>query len=299
MLSVKRYAILRSLVLLFVLIVGSGCGAPSAARPEPPTLTVYLAQKSLATLPVELAAALGLFADNHLRIRWVDTPNATVRIAMAGHSWPIVGYLAVRPDVVLVAPEPDPSFRLRHLDHLPLLLARAVKSDAPLIERALALHGAKPSSTVLIPWTQIAQGWQHQGLPWVWVSLPQAVQLRALNPHTRILAWLGASTGPIPVWTISAPADNVLVSRFLNSVNLALWYLHTNSAGTIAEWLPGKVTPNILRLALHYEYWPRTTYPAQTLYDRAQKAWVSGWPAYGAGVNPLPAYHALAMTARY
>lgn len=282
-----------------LLIVVTGCGtAPPPSKVASPVLTVYAAHQALGMLPVRLADALGFFRDNHLAIRWVSAPEAMVRIEPAGTIWPIVGYLAVRPDVVLVGPAPDPQFRLRHLTHLPLLIAASVKPSESLIVHVLALHHAVASTPVTIAWPQIERAWARHGLPWVWVTLPEASQLKAIDPHTVVLSWLGASTGPIPTWTVSARNANPLVSRFLNSLNLALWYLHTNSPENIVQCLSGTASVGTIRLALRYAYWPPTTFPDLSTYNRAH-TWTSDWRPYSIAVDPLPAYQALAISARY
>ncbi len=279
----------------------AGCGAsarPSHPPESTPTLKVHLdSQSVLSTLPVVLARELGFFQDAHLHVKWTTQQDAQVTVGAAGSVWPIVGYVAIRPDFVLMSPVPDPHFRLRALNALPMVYAAKLKPDRALLEKILRAHRAQVTQWNSLTFSQIESLWKRRHLPWVVVTLHQASILRSLDPHSAVLAWLGASTGPIPSTVVTAPVDNLDVVHFLDALNLALWYLHTTAPRTVASDLSGQgphqLWTSTIKAALHYQYWPATTFPDSLSYNRSRTLWTPTWPIYTEGVNRQPAHQAL------
>lgn len=281
----------------------AGCGvAQKSAAPEKtiPTLAVHEANLDrLSALPLAAAQTLGFFQHDHLRVEWTPKSQATVFIGQAGGTWPIVGYVMTRPDMVLMSPVADPQFRLRALNHLTMVASMRALQERPLAEKILAQHRAHISTWSGKSFQTIEMLWQRHHLPWVLVTLQQAEQLWTLDPHSVVLSWFGASTGPIPQLVITARQSNAKVARFLNALNLALWYLHTTppteAASALGDATTGAHGARLLRDALHYQYWPATTFPDSSSYNRARALWTPTWPAYQHGVDPQPARQALSM----
>lgn len=283
--------------------VVTGCGAHQPrhnANPQPlfPTLTVRTTSMStLSRLPLTVAQKLGLFADVHVKVVWTQSEEAEATVGIPGSGWPIVGYVSTRPDLVLVSPVPDPHFRLRALNHLPMVYANPTAPEQGWAQSILAAHRATVSHWDAVPFREILSLWKHHHLPWVLVTLSEANRLEAIDHHSVVLAWLGASTGPVPSTVVSARQDTPRVMRFLRALNIALWYLQTSRPATLAEVLsPDRASPRVLAQALHYHYWPVTTYPDTAAFDRARARFQPEWPTYGTAVNPTPAAQALNET---
>jgi hypothetical protein len=295
----KRILTLLMIVLFLTMMVGCG---PTSKGPRPialPTITVYLDHSDPAALvPFQLADDLGVFRTQGLRVRLEHQPSgADVMISPVGQHWPIVGYVTVRPDLLLLAPLADSQFRLRALNHLPMPTSTNLRAQANLVEKILATHQAVLSHWTMLPMSTITTLWRHRHLPWVLVTLPEATRLFAIDPHTAVLAWLGAATGPIPSWVVTAAnAPPTLVDRFLAALDLALWYLNTTPVRQIASVLRthhASVSPWMLKRALHYGYWPTTVFPTSSAYNRCRDTWDPNWPVYEEAVDPHPAEKAL------
>jgi len=299
---ILKHHLLRGMLIGFILLL-SGCGA----KPSPPSsdvvqLYVRLTDTSrLSSLPLTLASKLGFFQSMHLNVTLTSSSSASLSLGFLPHSRTIIGYLTTRPDLVLVSPIADPHFRLRALNRLPLVYSHRVQEQISLAHAILKAHRANISTWSSLSFQEIRTLWKRHHLPWVLVTLHQATILTSLDPHSVILAWLGASTGPLPDLVISAspntsPANAV---RFLKAVNLALWYLHTTPPTTIATVLDGSHQRSVWRLtiqkALHYQYWPVTSYPDNVTYQRG-RSFDPTWPPYSIAVNNQPGHQALSET---
>lgn len=297
----QRIVIVTLLMIALILTLAAGCGPSS---PKPPknalsAITVYVDPSDpVAQVPVQLAVDLGFFRDHRLNIILDRQPHgADIRVAPIGPRWPIVGYITVRPDLLLVAPTSDPHFRLRALDHLPMPASTNIRTQTPLADAILRAHDAVLSHWSMLPMQTITSLWRRHQLPWVLVTLPQAAHLLAIDPHTMILAWLGASSGPIPSWVVSAPtASPALIDRFLAALDLALWYLNTTPAWQITSVLRVNhhaVSAWMIKRALQYGYWPATIFPTSSAYNRRRINWNPTWPEYDEAVDTRPASQAL------
>lgn len=283
----------------------SSCGGfqRQATPPSYPVIRVHIAPKAgLSALPVTIAQKLGFFAHEHIRVQWRPANESVVDIGPAGSSWPIAGYLSTRPDLILVSPTPDPAFRLHSLDHLPLAASPETAPDRNLAEKILAKHYAHLSHWSVMPTHVIEQLWSHHRLPWALVNLVQAQRLKTIDPSTVVLAWLGASTGPIPNWGIAVKQSNMPIVRFLSALNLALWYLHTTTPTTLAQELsnnrPNPPLAHLVGTAQRYQYWPLTTVPDAPTYNRRKTMWDTSWPPFSQGVDGKAAHQALSETGK-
>ncbi len=281
----------------------SACGISFRhAKPQAQTqiITVHVNQSaSVSALPFRVAERLGFFTQNRLSVVPASPSRAEVVIGPAGKNWPIVGYVSIRPDMVLMAPIPDPQFRLAALNHLPMLMSADLAQEKPWLEKIFAAHHATISGWTTLKPRRINALWRLHHLPWVLVTLQEAQHLRALDSKSVVLAWLGASTGPVPSWVVTSKHTGPAVAHFLNALNLALWYLNTTPAANAASDLSSAANNLIrstwlIKAAQHYQYWPVTTFPNQNTYDRRRAMWNSDWPAYQTAVNAIPADQALA-----
>lgn len=284
-----------SIALLGLILAGGGTKAPHQSSPSLPVLKVQVGSLSpLSALPLTVAQHLGFFQDQHLNVRLTSQPES-IQVTHTLNIQPAVGWLSIRPDMVLLAPVPDPHFRLRALNALSMPYSRSVEPEKGWAETIFSRHRAKISDWQPMSFSAIESVWKRHHLPWVLVNLSQAVRLKALDPDSVILAWLGASTGPIPAITVQAShPESSQVTHFLAALNLALWYLHTTPARMIQHTL-GTAGPSAsaIRAALHYQYWPDTTYPDEAAYNRA-RAWLSPtWPPYPKAVTTKAAVQAL------
>lgn len=288
--------------LLLLLLVGCG-PSPPRQKIGLATLTVYVNQGDPVPLvPLRVAEDLGFFHANRLRVAIVhQRAQAAVRIEPIGMSWPTVGYLTIRPDLLLLSSTPDPQFRLSALNHLPLPASINLTPQKPLVEKILAAHHAVLSHWSMLSNPTIQALWRRHHLPWVLVPLSEAAKLYILDPHTVILAWLGASTGPVPSWVVASPhASQTQVAHFLAGLDLALWYLHTTPARHIAQVLHNSQHPInawMLKTALHYHYWPVTVFPTASAYNRRKEVFNPDWPSYSGAVDPKPASQVLGTLA--
>lgn len=288
-------------VMLTTLAISvTACGAHKHAphsKPPTPVVRVHVADPgSIAALPFRTAEALGLFAHEHVRVQITSRAQAQMVVGPAGKGWPVLGYLSIRPDILLMSPIYDPQFRLAALDHLPMVSSTAINQAKPWAEKILALHHVTASTWTTMTPAQIQQLWRRRHLPWVLVGLEEAQRLRAVDPKSTVLAWLGASTGPVPNVVISGQDSTPAATRFLSALNLALWYLNTTPASKTASAL-NQASPGfqwLVQSARHYQYWPSTTFPDQPAYNRRRTRFNPEWPAFAAGVNPKPARQALA-----
>ncbi|NMP21252.1 hypothetical protein [Sulfobacillus harzensis] len=276
---------LSSGVLLLSLIL-TGCGAKAANPQESqspyPVLRIHVGDVSrMSQLPLIVAQKLGFFANLHLSVR-TTSKAAPVTVSTPGTRWPLVGWVATRPDLMLMAPIPDPHFRLRALSGLPMPYASGVASEMVWAKAVLSHQRTRISAWHPMRFTEIEALWKRHHLPWVMVNLAEAQRLHSIDPKSVTLAWLGASTGPVPAVAVSAESEGPRVSRFLAALNLALWYLRTTPPGTVARSInqPG-LSARAIRAALHYQYWPATTYPDAAAYNRARTLLEAAWPAYG------------------
>ncbi len=279
----------------------TGCGqrtpSPSAHRHDP-VLTLHISVPgTLAATPVKVAQTLGFFRQEHLNVHDV-AHHAELRVELAGSGWPIDGYLGMRPDVVLVSPIPDPHFRLAALNHLPMVITPAVAAVEPLAVKILTAHHATVSRWSTMPYAQVKSLWKDHHLPWALVSLQQAAELQSIDSGTVILAWLGASTGPIPQVVVAGEAPHAELVHFLRALNLALWYLNTTPAAQVSHILfpspqGAAAVTQVLSAARHYQYWPVTTFPDSQSFQRARTDWFPTWPSYGQAVHPAAGRQAL------
>lgn len=285
-----------------LLLAAAGCGSAhteSGRKSEWPTVTVSLSRAGgLATTPFWVAEKLGFFADNHIAVRIANGPHPDVRIAPAGEFWPAVGYIGIRPDLLLVSPMADPSFRLRSLNQLPMVIQKNIAPDRTLADKIFLAHHAQISRWSTASAAVLDQIWKAHHLPWVLVTLGEAIHLTELDPHTSVLAWLGASTGPVPATVITASKPDGKTVRFLDAINLALWYLHTTPPAQVATGVNGRPTDGrltrLVHQALHLQVWPATTFPDRSTFDRRRALWNPNWPPYDSAVNPGPGRQALA-----
>lgn len=283
----------KVLILAALASLLSACG--SVTRPHPKAsysaVAVYVQHpQSLGMLPLKVASRLGLFSQQHLQIDWVKSAqHAAIQVANIGSQYPIDALVTQRPDLVLVAPFPDPHFRLHSLTQLPIVYANSETSQVPYLKAVLSLHHVVPKPLSAMGLPQITASWRQKVLPWVVVPLVDYYQLKRVVPHTTILAFLGASTGPVPVTVITGANKNALA--FVSAINLALWYLSTNKPQTIAHLVSDSgaspFSVPIIKQALHYQYWPTTVVLTPSLYQRGQSFLPksSSWPNYATSVD--------------
>lgn len=275
------------------LMVGSlislaGCG--STTKPAYPAVTVKVASdEPLSKIPFEVATRLGFFSK--VTIQWSQTSASQLRVASPSPNSPILGYLVVRPNLELLAPIPDPHFRLRSLNNLPMVISQSATHEQPLAERVFSAHRAHVRRYEVLSLNEIERLWRRHHLPWVLVTLNEAQKLKSLDAHSVVLAWIGASTGPIPVEVLTARSSSHIPS-VLHGLNMALWYLNTTPAKKIAEVLGQPDLAAAIRQARRYNLWPSTTLPDESTYIRGQR-WFSDWPPYQTAVNPKLARQAL------
>ncbi len=278
-----------------MVLASCGTHAPRKAAPSRPVLKVQVSALSpLSALPLTVAQSLGFFHDQHLSVEFTSHPES-IQVTHGLNGKPTVGWLQMRPDMVLLAPVPDPHFRLRALNTLPMPYSRSVETEKGWAEAIFSGHRAHVTDWQAMSFSEIESLWKRHHLPWVLVGLGQAMRLKRLDPHSVILAWLGASTGPVPAVTVLAShPDRSEVVHFLAALNLALWYIHTTPAQTIQHTLgTAGLSASAIRAALHYQYWPATTYPDQAAYNRA-RSWLSPtWPPYANAVTTKAAVQAL------
>ncbi|MCY0864749.1 MAG: hypothetical protein OWQ57_07360 [Sulfobacillus sp.] len=276
------------ITLLWGLLL-AGCGVqPPPVETAPPLVINDTVNNAVLTLPIVVADRLGLFAHQHLRVILRPDPAAPLSLSWAGSRWPIEGVLAVRPDLVLVSPIPDPHFRLRALRHLPLFLTPAATPEEAWARQVLALHQVVGNDWKVIPKAEVLSLWAQRRLPWVMVPLSEWPALKNRAPDSRILAWIGASTGPLPTVVITGhPARPGQLTTFLAAVNLALWYIHTTPAAQVAQLIGRPTAEEIatIRQADHYGIWPAVTRLDPATYRRGRQFWATGWPDYETGVR--------------
>ncbi len=270
----------------------TACGTPSQKSAQPPWPTVKVSvntDSSLLTLPIQIAQNLNFFSREHIRVEIVQNSVASLYVSHSPKVWPLLGNLASKPDLFLIAPAPDPHFRLKALNHLPLCFAANLKSDDPLIRSIMALNQTHPYLEAL-SFGQIENLWKKRQLPWAIVDLSQYLRLDQQGPHSVILNWLGASTGQIPMVIIAGRSPNTV--EFLRALNLALWYIHTSSPTTIAHVLNStrqKFWRQQIVMGLHYDVWPPTTYISPQEYNRGRALYglisQETWPPYYSGVD--------------
>lgn len=296
----QKYLKLFGATALLVLVTGcKSQAAPSSPKPHEslPTVTVHEAAGSaLSELPVTVAQKLGFAADEHIHITLTSAAKAEVTVGPLTPDGPIVGYVTTRPDMLLMSPVPDPHFRLSALNHLPMVYTRTLVSEKAWADAVMARQRITITTWQAMPFSEVTQLWQRHHLPWVLVTLQEALQLRRLDKGSTTLAWLGASTGSVPAMAIRARQTSPQVVQFLKALNLALWYLHTTPPSTIAKALDPthpKRWAHAVETALHYQYWPATTYPDEASYARSRALLGPAWPAYQTLVNPLLAGQAL------
>lgn len=279
----------------------AGCGQNPPPRPAWPTLTVDLNVPSRTLrLPLTVAQNLNLFAGQHIQLRWSHSPSAPVHVSWTPGSWPIVGSIAQGPDFYLAAPEPDPHFRLRALNHLPVDYSATLEPARPLIDSIMALNQVRPDLEPL-PWPKVQSLWSRRQLPWAIVTLAQLRELQQKDRRTVILNWLGASTGPIPAVTISGNSPHL--AQFLAALNMALWYIHTTPAHTVAAVAnPAHAASwrQIVMQGQHNHLWPSSIQVSPQEYNRARALYglrgSPGWPPYYSGVLNSPSDQAFKAT---
>lgn len=268
--------------------------------PPPPPLTVGIApQHPVMNLPVYLAERIQPSA---FRLASGAEPNA-LRIGPAGSAWPILGVVAQRSDAVLIAPEPDPHFRLAQLNQLPV----AYEKGRPLLlhttELVLHLHRVNARLEALSP-PHLDQLWRLGTLPFAVVDLPTLVELSALKKTTTVLAPLAASTGPVTAWVMTGSPANA--EGVLHAINLSLWYLKSHSTTRVGEVLNGAdglsavQWQRLAELGQKYRIWPGSTLPQSQLYQRLKRleanlAPQSPWPPYAQAVDTAAALKALSL----
>ncbi len=290
-------------IALSCALTACGTATPRSPKVSYPVVRVYVQPSTtLSTLPLQVAARLGFFAQQHIQVEWVrHQDRATLQVGNGETPYPIDGFLTQKPDLVLVAPIADPHFRWRSLTHLPIFYAKHVGPLVPYLRAVLASHQVVPEAFTALNLSQITERWRQKTLPWVVVTLKDYFQLRGAVPGSTVLAFIGASTGPVPVTMITGTSPHALA--FVSAVNLALWYLHTTSPESIAQLLrTDKPDPSLgpaVKRALHYRYWPTTVVLTPPVYQRGQRLLTpSGpWPSYSIRVDAKLAEAALTYRA--
>ncbi len=289
-----------SLMLTMALMM-SGCGRSTAPPPPSyPSIKVYVQEPfSLPSLPLTVAQKLGLYANQHIIVKWVSHPlNASLWVETAGSRYPILGVVAQKPDAVLVAPRSDPHFRLHSLNHMPIAYSSAALPWLAVISSIFKAHHVVPSNLDAIPINHLTAVWRSYELPWAVVTLSEWQILQKEDPKTSVLAWMGGSTGPIPAIVIVGKSP--LALPFLSAVNLALWYINTSSPRAVASLVQNTNIPStreikLIRLGQRYQMWPATIVLSRSLYQRQVSLLEvqSTWPSYDIAVNRAVASEAL------
>ncbi len=288
---------------LVMLTTLTGCGQKpnKTSKPSVPVIRYALnTSSSLLTLPLQIALKLHFFEDEHIQVKRVPPLHADLAISESRPEWPVIGCVASRPDLVIASPVPDPHFRLRALNRLSVVYAANLNSSLSLVRGVMNLNRTHPSFSS-IPFRRLATLWAQHRLPWAVVSLKQFFTLRRKDPQAVILNWLGASTGPIPVVTISGQSPHSV--QFLRALNLALWYLHTSSPHTITQVLAGNSSNPFLdqeiQTGIHFDLWPQTTLVSPQEYNRGRALYGLGnpevWPPFFSGVNTQLSRQALSV----
>ncbi len=277
----------------------AGCG-PKPPTPKPLTLTVQMESFSrTALIPFRVAQSLGFFSEQKMVVQVSNGPSADVTIGRWAGRGSIIGYLAVRPDLVLISEAPDPWFRLRALNQLPLMASTQAAQQERWADTVFRDHHAQIARWQVASWTEVKRLWQAHRLPWVLVTLSQSVELQPAH----VLAWLGASTGAVPAVVIRTDQPrSALMARFLDALNLALWYVKTTPAPRLAAAInhdrPDPTLAAIIHQGQRYQYWPATTFPDQSTYERGSLLEMSRWPPYDRAVDPTPATRALSAASK-
>lgn len=297
--SIHLGRIRRGAILLCGGVTLSACGThtpPRTVKPGPTVWVHWSAHRSVDALALDLAVKLQLFA--HIQVK--TTPRiAPITMGAPGQHWPIVAVLSQRPDAYLVAPIPDPHFRLRALSHLPVYYSQQEAINWPLNQRILHDQRAIGVTGHPLPFSKIQKLWKQRHLPWVIVTLRQWLTLKQSMPHSVVLAWLGASSGPIYQTVVTAPKATPHLAAVLRGLDLALWYIHTTPARNVATILSPVVHQPLaqvieeIRIAKRQDYWPPTVVPSGPAYFRTETLWQDKWPAYTTGVSLRPSLLAL------
>lgn len=299
-LTVKLFSLAT---ILSTTVVGCGPSQQPKNLTHYPTVTVSVrSTTSLSSMPVVAALKMGFFGQEHIHVVLSPGQKANIEIRAAGKKWPIQGVIMQRPDAFLVAPTPDPHFRLRSLNNLPLFYAKSQAGNLPFIEAVLDLHAIQFASLHPLSTDDAVRLIAHRELPWAIMSLKHWQHVRQKNPMASILSWYGASTGPIPVDVVTSSSP--YTPRFLAAINMALWYLHTTSPRKINTALYGnhsRTETQIIAQAQQYGFWPQSVYPYQKLYERGRHLMSLShtsslfWPQYSQGVQSEAANQAFSL----
>lgn len=295
----KRWASAALLSLALGMLLTS-CGPPSPKALPPPSKEVVVIRLSLpasqmALVPLYIAEHLGSLQAQGLTV--VEGAGGT-RLAPFGQ-WPVYGMLSVRPTLVLVSPTAVLDFRWRDLAHLPLAASRITPTDKVLIDAVLKEHGVKRVAWDLIPWSRAHHLLLTHHVPWLLMPLLPATMM-SVSGQVHIIQFVGASSGPLPMTTISGTAPPV---AFFKALNQGLVYLATHPARQIATLVapdfPG-VSVSALAAAIGdaqgLGVWPLSTWVDKATYEAGQtllKGAGQQWPDYQSGVRGRRAEDAL------
>ena len=292
---------LRLFPALSVALSGCGVGAGPSHRPLP-TLTVReTTANPLALVPISIAQRLGLFRQQGIAVREVASKAAPVSLGSVGQRWPIVGVLAQGIDGFIVAPEPDPGFRLAALNQVPVAYPKNDPDLALAFRTLMHIHQVQDYLLEPLNLRTLINLWKSGHMPYVVANTALWHHLKGLNRSTTALAALSASMGPMPSIVIAGRASTL--PQFLAALNLSLWYIETHAPKTLLPLLPHRLrTPTttfFLQLADRYQWFPATTVPIRQNYQRGLTFWhMAGlrWPSYERAVDTRPSLTALSLT---
>lgn len=249
----------------------------------------------MALVPLYIAKQLGSLTAHGLTV--VEGTGGT-RLAPFGQ-WPVYGVVTVRPTLVLVSPGAVSDFRWRDLAHLPLSASRITPADKLLVEAMLKEHGVKTVSWDLLPWSQARQLLMTHRVPWVLMPLLSATVM-AHQGQVHIIQFVGASTGPLPMTTVSG---TIPPQAFFEALNQGLVFLATHPARAVAKLvapdfpgIPVSALAAAIGDAQGVGVWPLSTWPDKATYDAGRvllKGVGQEWPDYQSGVKGSRAEAAL------
>ena len=217
-------------------------------------------------------------------------------------SWPVSAILAIRPDWILISPEPDRHFRWRDLKSFPVSIAGLGPLGPAVMLATLKEHGVPTVQWNVLSLARAQKLFLAHRLPLLLLPLLPAEELVS-SGSAHIVQYVAASTGPMPIWVIKGLKEEN--RTFLAAINQGLTYIRTHSANQIADLVrpdyPG-VPPVALKAAIAemqgLGVLPLSTYLDPNTYQAGADFLVNAdvhWPDYSSAVDWHQARDALAL----